>query len=164
MALPQNSWSYSGFAHAPIGIILDEQIARKNRLEIMPDSFSGRVYSKAQCVRERPECAALIGAIAAQWSQVEMELAQAFCFFVFGVREKNNQDGGEYIAIDLMERTTTFQGKTALLLRAAVVRFGEDDMDCKELGKLLKTLDRLHKSRNYVVHGRWGLSDKYPTP
>jgi hypothetical protein len=104
----------------------------------------------------------LIGLIAAEWSSVESMLAQFCAFVIFGLREVSKQDLGEYIALDVMERTTSFQGKVVNLLRALEFRFGLDDPHYVEFGKRLKALERVQKERNYVVHGRWALSDKHP--
>jgi len=131
----------------------------------MPKPLVGKnVRSHARCVEERPECAELIGSIAAEWSNLELIFAHYFAFFLFGFRDEQVQknDGGERIAVDVVESTPSFQAKRTLLLNVAYARFGEDDAGCKKLKHELERLDSLHRQRNNVIHGRWSLCDDLP--
>lgn len=64
--------------------------------------------------------------------------------------------------MESLERVNAVSSKTKLVLESAKTRFGEDDADCKRLGKLMKTIDNLALRRNAVIHGRWSISSDEP--
>jgi hypothetical protein len=108
---------------------------------------------------DRPQCAALIGAIAMAWSSVEQTLALYFSLFVNGM---GGWSGVEHtIALEAFDSVDSFRQKQELLLVAARRRFNGELVD--ELDRLLKK--RIWKAgtrRNSIIHGRWFISDRYP--
>lgn len=126
-----------------------------------PEPFkgSGADIDPAAVVLQRPECAALIGAIAVEWVHMETVLARIYSYLVNGVNPFG-RDLGEVIAAESFDLVPSLQVKRTILLAAARRRFDNDLVD--RFAGLLKQYQEAATKRNDIIHGTWLLSDEYP--
>jgi hypothetical protein len=108
---------------------------------------------------DRPECAALIGEIAAAWSRLEITLAVYFAQ-IANISVDFGHGVSDHILTEAVDSVTSLPQRSDLLLIAARRRF--DNATVENLGKLLKKIRDTGKQRNKIVHARWMIADDHP--
>lgn len=120
-------------------------------------------WSGTGTVLKRPGCAALLGAIVAEWSGAESMLASHYAQLVVGAGYQSVPiHPGGWIAMESFDTIISFGQRTTMLMTAARRRglFTEDELD--ELADALSKLQKASKNRVIAAHGRWYICDTIP--
>ena len=109
---------------------------------------------------ERPQCAALLGAICAEWSNAEGFLGELYGRLLFGsfAGYPSDQLGGlaAYAAFD---KVTSVRTRITMLNTAAAERGIFPEPVLKRFAALLKNLQNAGDNRITAAHGKWGVAD-----
>lgn len=103
----------------------------------------------------RPEIAAALGSLCAEWSRTEMCLAYFFALLM----------GAEWGAQDepaAFERITNFNDKCKIIEMLSRRNPKVDKATHEDVKDTLHELQDLAGKRAGYVHGRWGVADAYP--
>ena len=131
----------------------------------MPQPADVRSYSRPnQAVLQRPALAALIGAIAAEWTQVEAGLV-ALIAGAFGATSTHT-DGGYSINNNWVAHAAIAKSETIRVrLKILDATFGElvrgTSVEAAWI-QLRADLEGRSKERNKIVHGIWVLAEDFP--
>lgn len=109
-----------------------------------------------RCVLERTECAALIGAIVAEWSATEAMLA-----YHYGVLATAREDPLTLVSMGAFEFIISLPQKRKILLYALKKR-GFTGKVFDTYAELFERVQKSGKTRIVSAHGRWGINDASP--
>lgn len=109
---------------------------------------------------ERLELAQWIAIFVAQWAHVEGMLAQQFACFEKAALPNNGRE--VLSAIKVFESHTSVDKKLKCLFDSCTTACEKTEERDRYTNAILK-LRTLTKERNDIVHGRWGLSEAYPS-
>ena len=129
----------------------------------MPKPYKGKsasalTFNPNDLIKHQSECAAIIGAIALEWSAIEALLSTLYVMIVFG--DRDDTDLAESIVLEAFEATAQFGTKRKLLLNATETRVNKDMAD--DFSKVLHELQEAYEARNKVVHARWSVATEAP--
>jgi hypothetical protein len=126
----------------------------------------GSVTFSNRNVLERPQLAALLGAISAEWAAMEGDLVEIYATVMgYGyIRIPKTLEEGMIpyhpVALQIFEAVETRHHRILLLSRLIKWIFPEFVDEFKD--KIIPAINLAAKSRNKFEHARWGLCDKYP--
>lgn len=115
---------------------------------------------------DRPDLAARIAAIAAQWTQVEISMAELLAA-AFGSSELT-EDGAHmiarnWIALTAIREVSNIRGRMDIMdATLGAVLDQNNSTLLPEWTALKDDLFKRGRERNDVVHGDWSISDQYP--
>lgn len=116
---------------------------------------------------ERPVCAIKIAIVGSAWATLESRMVSAFDTAVSDVTRTTSEDLGDgYTAIpNPIGRATidTIESlRTRLEVIQAVIAITLPTDLQTEFAELAKRVRKCASARNQIVHGLWGIADKYP--
>jgi hypothetical protein len=116
----------------------------------------------SRVILQRPQCAALIGAICAEWASAEASLAVYYAQLICGpISVRVSPYPGLIAALTAFDKLRSISTRIGMIKAAA--RGVELDHEIVEtLGKKLKVLQNSGDSRIVAAHGRWGICDSLP--
>lgn len=123
--------------------------------------LSATLDISSRVILERPRCASLLGAILAEWNNLEVEMAYEYSAYLFGPSLGGLITNSATVAIASFERINSFQQKIGILRGSASLRGIADDK-MPEYRIALQNCQEKYSSRNALAHGRWAISDDYP--
>ena len=115
---------------------------------------------------QRPELAAHIAAIAAQWTSVEERMAELLSA-AFGHSTKDDLGAHSisrnWVALTAIRETETNRVRLKIIdaTLGAILKDRAADLFA-EWEEIRDELNKRGRERNKVVHGNWSLSDEYP--
>lgn len=135
-------------------------------LRRMPQPFSARTWTPhPAAVLQRPEHAAFIGAIAAEWTQVEMSLtrllAGAFGKTLFDDAGEPQDVEHHPVALAAMKAAESIRARLRIFELSLTPMLSGTTLQ-QRWEELQTALKRRARERNKIVHGHWGISDEAP--
>jgi hypothetical protein len=122
------------------------------------------LHRQVRSTLERPKCAALLGAICAEWSNAESFLGELYGRLLFGdfAGYPEDQMGGlaAYAAFD---KVTSVKTRIAMLNVTAKERGIFPEPILKRFAALLKNVQSAGDDRITAAHGKWGVCDDLTT-
>ena len=137
-------------------------------------SSNGTPYFDKNCILKRPTLVSLLGAITAEWVQVELLLAQ-----LYGVLLANRSTLPKWektphghilklpldeIALQIFEDVQTNALRLRLIKKLGNTQLSKPNSTAmiERLDVVLKVVETAAKARNTFSHALWALSDEYP--
>ncbi len=132
----------------------------------VPKNWTGapgaKIIADRQCVLQRPLCAALIGAIVAEWSNAESYLALIYHALCCGpTPDRLKTTSTSWVVLETFDMIPAFKQRQQMILRAAKLRGLFDEATLDEFKRLLKKVQDAMEKRIKMAHGRWGLDERY---
>lgn len=132
----------------------------------MPQPFSARSWTPhPAAVLQRPKHAALIGAIAAEWTQVELALtrllAGAFGKTLFDAAGEPQDVQHHPVALAAMKAAESIRARLRIFELSLTPMLSGTTLQ-QRWEELQTALKRRARERNKIVHGHWGISDEAP--
>ncbi|MER8431372.1 hypothetical protein [Mesorhizobium caraganae] len=110
-------------------------------------------------VLERPALAMLIGAIAAEWGEIDAMLGEIFNFVSLSKPSPSGGSKSELAGV-IFDSLVSFQVRTEVIASVMRLRMQKDIQD--EFSGLVKKIRSRTKARNTLVHSAWQVCDAYP--
>lgn len=130
----------------------------------LPSKFVSSVDFSPGVLKNRTECAVLIATVASEWTRIEHELAIMFGFAT-GISRANGTDMWStepnipaFAALSALE---SLHARIAAI-SAALNAISLPDNLKESFDSISLELRRRAGERNSVVHGLWGITERYP--
>jgi hypothetical protein len=121
-----------------------------------------------QAVLRRPRLAALLGAIASEWSLMEEAVADFYAYLLGLSIPRAVQPIGtvrtwpmEIAGYAIFQSIVDTNRRITLLKQLAAIRIHDGGV-LEEIDVVMKLFKRAATKRNEFIHGTWGVSDDYP--
>lgn len=112
-------------------------------------------------ILERPRLAALLGAIAAEWGDVDNIFSDIFNLATFATFIPIGAHSRSTLSSAIFDQSfTSYRAKIDVLKRVLAIRYAKIFYD--EFENLTNDLRRKAQERNRLVHAGWKICDKYP--
>jgi hypothetical protein len=118
------------------------------------------LHFQVRSTLERPQCAALLGAICAEWSNAEGFLGELYGRLLFGSFAGYPADElGGMAAYATFDKVTSVKTRVTMLNIAAQERGIFPEPILRRFAAILKKLQESGDNRITAAHGKWGVAD-----
>lgn len=115
----------------------------------------------SKVILERPKLAALLGAISAEWGDIDNLFSDIFNLITFAKFIPIGAHSRSALSSAVFDQSfTSYIAKIEVIKRVLDIRYSKSVLD--EFNKLSIDLRAKAKERNKLVHGAWQVCDKYP--
>ena len=112
-------------------------------------------------ILERPKLAALLGAISAEWGDIDTLFSEIFNLITFAEFIPIGAHSRSALSSAVFDQSfTSYKAKIEVIKRILKIRYSEDIFHIFE--KLTTELINKANQRNILIHCTWQICDKYP--
>ena len=112
-------------------------------------------------ILERPKLAALLGAISAEWGDIDTLFSDIFNLITFAKFIPIGAHSRSALSSAVFDQSfTSYKSKIEVIKRIIKLRYSKNILD--EFEKLTTDIRKKAKQRNELIHCTWQVCDKYP--